>query len=395
MEQKSLRPERNQITIEVVDGPPGSGKSTTIIRNATEGVWKDQRLAVVTYTKAAARVLSLRAPWLEAGTIYVLSWPWVKAAAPASALTAGGRSGFIRRVTKKAYNTRPMTDWRDPALVQYLLESPSKTPVSLYTEHSAAVHGWNSVATPECPIQLDDLSPKFELEFVLGVAHWVRQGCPMPDSKRFDLLVIDEAQDMSSLELNACIGMVKKGGRIICYGDPGQSIYGFSKGIDPKRLPPAWEMADLKTTLNQGFRCGSAVAKLASRILAGYWDRDPACFSAKHEGTVTAFHPPRSAPNGLIMGISRSLVKQYFTHWHLEETAVVPGVSRSDTQPVLSTIHAAKGAEADVAIVLPFTRPAMQRLYAGDVELRKLLYVGVTRSRYHLHLARELRALYS
>ena len=52
-----------------VDGPPGTGKTRTIIEQAAE--WEG-RCAVVTYTNDAAGVLRKRAPDLHSGTVYSL-----------------------------------------------------------------------------------------------------------------------------------------------------------------------------------------------------------------------------------------------------------------------------------------------------------------------------------
>ena len=64
--------------LKVIDGPPGTGKTTDIINRATSGDWVGKRIAVLTYTNAAAEVVRTRAPWITSGTIYALLWGDVK-----------------------------------------------------------------------------------------------------------------------------------------------------------------------------------------------------------------------------------------------------------------------------------------------------------------------------
>ncbi|UJH92084.1 UvrD-helicase domain-containing protein [Antarcticibacterium sp. 1MA-6-2] len=46
--------------------------------------------------------------------------------------------------------------------------------------------------------------------------------------KKYDLLFVDECQDLSKAQLAVALKYVKKSGRVIAVGDPCQSIYGFT-----------------------------------------------------------------------------------------------------------------------------------------------------------------------
>ena len=46
--------------------------------------------------------------------------------------------------------------------------------------------------------------------------------------KPFDFVFVDEAQDLSKVQLAFVLGCVRKGGRLLFVGDPRQAIYGFS-----------------------------------------------------------------------------------------------------------------------------------------------------------------------
>jgi len=47
----------------------------------------------------------------------------------------------------------------------------------------------------------------------------------------FDMVVVDEAQDMTSAQLEIAVGACKRGGRVVIVGDDRQAIYGF-RGAD-------------------------------------------------------------------------------------------------------------------------------------------------------------------
>jgi superfamily I DNA/RNA helicase len=95
---------------------------------------------------------------------------------------------------------------------------------------------------------------------------------------------------------------------------------------------------------------------------------------------------------GLALGYSRTNVHNAFQRWGLTNAGVVPNTGLADTELVLSTGHAAKGAEADDVYLLPWSRVAMDRLEQRDPETLRLLYVMLTRARRRVFVPRALRA---
>jgi superfamily I DNA/RNA helicase len=376
--------------LHVVDGPPGTGKSTDIIRRATEGDWKGKRVAVLTYTNAAADVIRQRAPWITAGTVYSLLWSSVKEVLPPSYT-----KGMRRRTKRKAaYHDRRVENWRDNALERYTKDAPSKRPPTPLNIVAQQLHSWD--ATTPCEIDLEALEPVQELTFILPMAYWLSKGAPLSQaSGQFDVVVIDEAQDMSALEIASALRLVAPGGEAHAYGDPGQAIFSNSKGLEAGKLPYVWEHADTKTELTTGYRCGSAVAKAASGILRSYYDRSHENFTAEHATPISLWQVPEINPQiykGLVMGWSRNHVNNLFTRWNLRGVAIVPGLADASKELVVCTGHSAKGAEADEVYLLPWTATAMEGLYSLDPERLKLLYVMTTRARRRLHLPPELYA---
>ena len=87
---------------------------------------------------------------------------------------------------------------------------------------------------------------------------------------RFDLVVVDEAQDMNAPQLEMAVRAVRKGGRVAIVGDDRQAIYGFrgaasdGMGMMRERLQAA--TLGLTTT----YRCPRAVVALAAEIVPDY-----------------------------------------------------------------------------------------------------------------------------
>ena len=363
-----------------VDGPPGSGKTRTITEHATNE-WLEENPAVIVYTNEAANVLNRRAPTLTAGTIYSLSWPYV------SPFAKGKLVGSSSNVT---YGNRRVHHAFDPALTQYVKDAPSNRPEYREDALAVALHAWDGEGEP--PFKLNDETPKRALKFILPIARWVEAGCPMPEEKKIRYLAIDEAQDMSALELRASLGMLHESGTAIAYGDPGQSIFADSKGVAEGALPHYWTMSKTQSGLSKGYRVGDPVATIASRILWSYFERPASTFRAEHKTDILVWDGDTRPVTGLCLGYSRYSVAKAFTRWGLRQTGVVPNIANADKELVLSTGHAAKGAEADLVFLLPWSRKALKRVEERDPATLRLLYVMLTRARKRVFLPRALKA---
>lgn len=87
---------------------------------------------------------------------------------------------------------------------------------------------------------------------------------------RFDLIVVDEAQDMNVSQILLAQRSVKPGGRIAVVGDDRQAIYGF-RGADSDvidRLKREFSAKELGLTTT--YRCPQSVVRLAQRLVPDY-----------------------------------------------------------------------------------------------------------------------------
>lgn len=81
--------------------------------------------------------------------------------------------------------------------------------------------------------------------------------------KQYDLVVVDEAQDMTTAQLEVALGVLNDGGRVCVVGDDRQAIYGF-RGADSEsldRLKAQLNADELGLTVT--YRCGRAIVDVA------------------------------------------------------------------------------------------------------------------------------------
>lgn len=92
--------------------------------------------------------------------------------------------------------------------------------------------------------------------------HWLR---PM-----FDLVVVDEAQDMTTAQLEIAQGVLKPNGRICVVGDDRQAIFGF-RGADSDSLERLTkELNSQQLGLTVTYRCGRSIVEWAQRLVPDF-----------------------------------------------------------------------------------------------------------------------------
>lgn len=84
---------------------------------------------------------------------------------------------------------------------------------------------------------------------------------------KFDVVFVDEAQDLNAAQIAMVMSAVKPTGRIIAVGDPAQSIYQF-RGADSEAIPNFINKLKAKTLpLSVTYRCPKKVVKVAQEIV--------------------------------------------------------------------------------------------------------------------------------
>lgn len=87
----------------------------------------------------------------------------------------------------------------------------------------------------------------------------------MTPKRKFNNVLVDEAQDLNKTRQELCFLLLKEGGRLISVGDPAQAIYGFT-GADVKSLETlAKRTRALQLPLSVCWRCDGAIVKEAQK----------------------------------------------------------------------------------------------------------------------------------
>lgn len=83
----------------------------------------------------------------------------------------------------------------------------------------------------------------------------------------YNMVLVDEAQDLSSIQHILLEKTLKLGGRLIAVGDPKQAIYGF-RGADVNSMQTLATKHDMKRmTLTVNFRCGRVIIERAQQLV--------------------------------------------------------------------------------------------------------------------------------
>jgi superfamily I DNA/RNA helicase len=161
--------------------------------------------------------------------------------------------------------------------------------------------------------ELTPMAPKSTIDFDDMLYIPVARGLVRP---RYDMVVIDEAQDMNATQLLLAQGACRRGGRIVVVGDDRQAIYGF-RGADSdslNRLKKELKAEELGLTTT--YRCPKTVVAVANN-----WVTDYQAAPEAPEGRVTTLNTERllskaapgdyvlSRTNAPLVGICLKLLK--------------------------------------------------------------------------------------
>jgi len=88
--------------------------------------------------------------------------------------------------------------------------------------------------------------------------------------RQYDLVVVDEAQDMTSTQLEVALGVLKPNGRMAVIGDDRQAIFAW-RGADSEALGRLGrELKAQKLYLTKTFRCGHTIVDLAKSYVPDF-----------------------------------------------------------------------------------------------------------------------------
>lgn len=261
----------------VVRARAGTGKTTTIlegINRAPEG-----KILLAAFNKRIAEELTskLRNPAAEAKTLHAVGFQFVRRNWERVRIDDGRAERIARAV---------MGDQAPDAMVRLVCQFASKAKgmcpfpkrgdlVEIAIEHGLEPDeeweddGWTverlevlAMACMERACHQDGAIDFDDMVFLPVRNRWVRGW--------WDLVVVDEAQDMNAAQLLLAHGACRKGGRMAVVGDDRQAIYGF-RGADSGSLDRLKaELAAVELGLTITYRCPQAVVALAAKLVPDY-----------------------------------------------------------------------------------------------------------------------------
>lgn len=209
-----------------------------------------------------------------------------------------------------------------------------------------------------------------------------------------DLLLVDEAQDLSPVQWLVVRHLARDAGEVVIAGDSNQAIYTWA-GADVKYFV---QLAGKKVVLPQGYRMACAPHFVAAWVADRIKVKHDADFSPRPAaGSVSIAHGLADIPVGSSTGdwLVLARTNRLLAQAKREAGDWWPDSKLSLTSIRFSTIHRAKGAEADNVVLLTGMSERCWRGYQDrpDDELR-VWYVGVSRTRKNLYVVPSSRARY-
>jgi DNA helicase II / ATP-dependent DNA helicase PcrA len=252
----------------VVIARAGSGKTSTIVEGFRY-LPKGKKTLMVAFNKAIADELKQRAPsYVDVMTLHSLGFRAIKQSFGEVVLENNKCSTLVSQIIGDDYDLWElnMSICKCVSLCKgFLVDTPDKI----------------GDLIDKFGIEIFELSRKQFIENVikaLGMCKASKQVIDFDDMiwfpfvyhlnvGKFDVVFVDEAQDLNAAQIVMVMSACKPGGRIIAVGDPAQSIYQF-RGADSEAIPNFINKLKAKTLpLSITYRCPKAIVKLAQEIV--------------------------------------------------------------------------------------------------------------------------------
>jgi superfamily I DNA/RNA helicase len=261
----------------VIRARAGTGKTTTIIK-AIEFA-PEQSILLAAFNKKIAEELKarLKNPRAEAKTLHSLGFKFVVRNWQGVSLDNERGERLARAVCgTQAPDKIVLTVKKLAALGKNAAPFPSVDQmIDLAYNHDLdlddewADEGWTTPRIAELAMRAMDKAAVKDgtIDFDDMIFVPLRNGWVRPF---FNMVVVDEAQDMNAAQILLAMKSCKKGGRIVVVGDDRQAIYGF-RGADSNSLDRLkGELVAHELGLTTTYRCPQVIVSAAQRLVPDY-----------------------------------------------------------------------------------------------------------------------------
>lgn len=264
----------------VVRARAGTGKTTTIVEAIKYA--PETKILLCAFNKRIADELTLRLssvnPNAQAKTLHSVGFSAVRRAKSNVRVVNGNRASDLALEVCGSATPDPIlklvanlhTKGREIAPHAKFFGDLTDLLYTFECEPSEewAAAGYDAAYVERSALKAMELASKVhrnEIDFADMIFLPVRNGWL---TKQFDLVVVDEAQDMTVAQLEIARGICR--GRLVVVGDNCQAIYGF-RGADSESLDRLkTELNAVELGLTTTYRCGKSIVELAARLVPDF-----------------------------------------------------------------------------------------------------------------------------
>jgi DNA helicase II / ATP-dependent DNA helicase PcrA len=253
----------------VVIARAGSGKTSTIVEGF-KYLPKGKKTLMVAFNKAIAEELKMRAPsYVDVMTLHSLGFRSIKQSFGTDVVLDNDKTHIL--VSTLIGEDRDM--WEVNQSISkcvslckgFLVDTPSKIG-DLIDKFGIEIFEYSREKFTELVIKTLGLCKAKKNVVDFDDMIWFPFVYRLNVGK-FDVVFVDEAQDLNQAQIAMVLSACKVDGRIIAVGDPAQSIYQF-RGADSEAIPNFIEKLGAKSLpLSVTYRCPRKVVKLAQDIV--------------------------------------------------------------------------------------------------------------------------------
>ncbi len=253
----------------VVIARAGSGKTSTIVEGF-KYLPKGKKTLMVAFNKAIAEELKQRAPsYVDVMTLHSLGFRAIKQSFGADVILENDKTHML--ISTLIGDSREMWEVNQSiakcvSLCKGFLVDTSSKIGDLIDKFGIEIFEYSREKFIELVIKTLSLCKAKKNVVDFDDMIWFPFVYRLNVGK-FDVVFVDEAQDLNQAQIAMVLSACKVDGRIIAVGDPAQSIYQF-RGADSEAIPNFINKLGAKTLpLSVTYRCPKKVVKLAQDIV--------------------------------------------------------------------------------------------------------------------------------